>query len=395
MQPEVELLLCCARTSINPETGDRLRVLLQQNINWQHLLKLARRHGVMPLLYWILNDTCPGAIPDDTMTKLREHFHDNARRSLFLTVELVRLLNLFASQNIPAIPFKGPVLATSAYGNLSLRQFSDLDILVRESDINKAKELFLAQGYKMKIERIRLSEEQEAAFVRSPHIYKLVRECAYPFINLKIGIMAELHWAVMPKHFSLAIDSEQLWDNLELVAIAGTTVSNLSPENTLLLICGHGTKDCWIQLNRICDVAELIRSHPQLDWERLIEKATLLGSERILWLGLFLAKQLLGTSLPESVWQRIQADPLVEILAAQIQEGLCDETEKFSSIGRLSSFHLQVRERLGHKIQYCLRAAITPTTSDWLLLPLVRFPAWLYYLIRPIRLVKNYVVRQN
>ena len=33
-------------------------------------------------------------------------------------------------QGIAAIPYKGPVLAAAVYGNLALRTFSDLDILV-------------------------------------------------------------------------------------------------------------------------------------------------------------------------------------------------------------------------------------------------------------------------
>lgn len=390
MQTEFELLLCCARTSINSGGSDRIRVLLDQDINWQYLLKLARHHAVIPLLYWSLNNTCPEAVPADIMTQLREHFHANARRNLFLSVELVKLLNLFESDNIPVLPLKGPVLAVSAYGNLSLRQFSDLDILVHERDINQAKELFLAQGYQMKIERVRLSQEQEDKFLRSPDIYKLVRECAYPFINHSIGVMTELHWAIMPKYFSFPIDNPELWDNLESVAIAGQKVPNLPPEKILLTICGHGTKDCWIQLNRICDLAAFIHNHPELNWEKLIAQARQLGGERMLWLGLFLAKELLQTSLPESVWQRIQADPQVKTLAEQVQQSLCSQTANSPAIGKLSYLHLQVRERLGDKIRYCWLTAITPTTSDWVVLPLARFPAWVYYLMRPIRLVMSW-----
>jgi len=36
---------------------------------------------------------------------------------------LLKLLDLFENHGIPAVPFKGPVLASSIYGDLSLRQF--------------------------------------------------------------------------------------------------------------------------------------------------------------------------------------------------------------------------------------------------------------------------------
>ena len=388
---EVAVLLSCTRTTMDSETAASLKILLQQPIDWQYLLKIARHHKVMPLLYWNLNNTCPEVLPPDIMAVLQNYFNENARRSLFLSMELVKILNLLESHHIPAIPFKGPVLAETAYNNLALRKFSDIDILVQKQHINQAKELFLRHGYRMKIECIKPNELQEAKFIESPDIHKLVRECAYPFINKKTGVMAELHWAVMPEFFSFPIEGQGLWSDLEQIAIAGNTVSNFSPENTSLILCGHGAKDCWTELTRICDIAELIRSHPQLNWDTVMERATIMGSERMLILGLLLAKNLLGTSLPELVESRIKADPKVKKLAAQIQEELFGKNGSTTSIGQLSKFHIIVRERRWEKIQYCLQTALTPTTSDWLLLPLVRFPTWFYYPLRFLRLARNFI----
>lgn len=386
-RPEVEVLLICARTQMGSANSERLKVLLQEDIDWPELIRMATQHGVMPLLYWSLNTTYPEAVPKVTLAKLRNDFHLQARRSLLLSGELVRLLHLFEAQGIPVLPFKGPVLAASAYGNLSLRQFCDLDILVREQDIEKAKQLFLSQGYRMKIERIELTEGQEATFIRSQHIHKLVRESAYPFIHHEKGLTVELHWRVMPKYFSFPIDSEQLWHNLEAVTIAGKTVPNVSPENALLTICGHGTKDCWTQLSRICDVAEIIRSHPQLDWAKLMQQASRKGVNRAVFLGLKLACDLLGTALPAEVTQKMQADPVVESLSIQVGEQLFGKVESSFKDGTKTRFHLKVRERLQDRVRYFLRLAITPTTCDWLLLPLAEFPAFLYYLLRPMRLI--------
>jgi len=52
--------------------------------------------------------------------------------NFFLTKELLELLTLFEAHCIPASPYKGPALAIMAYGNLALRQFSDLNILVHK-----------------------------------------------------------------------------------------------------------------------------------------------------------------------------------------------------------------------------------------------------------------------
>lgn len=129
-RPEIELLLCCTRTQINTATAERIKILIQSKIDWAYLIQTATRHGVMSLLYQSLSTTCPEAVPKTNLAQLRDYFHSSAFHNLFLTKELLKLLNLFESHSIPAIPYKGPVLAVSAYGNLSLRQISDLDILV-------------------------------------------------------------------------------------------------------------------------------------------------------------------------------------------------------------------------------------------------------------------------
>ena len=388
--PEIEILLCCASTQIESETASRLKALVQENIDWVKLTKMAQQHRLTPLLYSNLNAICPQAVPKSILNQLQVNFRANTRRSLLLSAELVRLVNLLEAKGIPALPFKGPVLAASAYNNLSLRQYSDLDILVRPQDIEKAKALFLSEGYRMKIERIEVTEEQEAMFVRSPQIYQFVREAAYPFIHHEKGVTAELHWGIMPQYFSFPIDS-LAWEQSEFVSIASNKVPNLSPENTLLMLVGHGTKDCWAQLARICDIAELIRSHPQLNWTKLLEQAKINGGQRMLFLGLMLARNLLGTSLPEEVWQKIGAEKEVELLAMQCGERLFSASNGSFQDGSVTRFHLSTRERLQDKIRYFISIVITPTTSDWLLLPLAEFPAFLYYLLRPIRLVKDQV----
>ena len=72
---------------------------------------------------------------------LLEFGRTNSTRNLVLTAELLRLFNLFDQAEIPAISFKGPVLTQLLYGDFSLREFSDLDIVVREADVSKAEDI--------------------------------------------------------------------------------------------------------------------------------------------------------------------------------------------------------------------------------------------------------------
>lgn len=148
MKSEIELLLCCARTSLDSEKTVRIKSLLKKNMDWQCLLDTAVRNGVMPLLYRTLKEVSSEEIPHSFMKDLEELYNANARRNLFLTGELLKLLHLFEEHKIPAIPYKGPAIASSVYGDLALRQFSDLDILIKRQDVLKAGDILVSFGYR-------------------------------------------------------------------------------------------------------------------------------------------------------------------------------------------------------------------------------------------------------
>ena len=146
--PEVELLLLCARTCDGSARAQRIRDLLQKDLDWLSLLRTASQHGVMPLMYHSLKTLCPDAVPQAILAQLHAHFLANTAHNLRLTQELLTLLHLWESHRVSVIPYKGLTLAAAIYGNLALRQFGDLDILVRPQDARQARELPFARGYR-------------------------------------------------------------------------------------------------------------------------------------------------------------------------------------------------------------------------------------------------------
>jgi hypothetical protein len=338
-----------------------------------------------PLLYWHLDATSPEAVPENALDRLRSHFRSNCLRNLFLAGELLRLLNVFEAHGILAVPYKGPSLAVSVYGDLALREFCDLDILVHRHDVSQAKEVLASMGYQA---RYQLTKAQEAAFLRS--------QCEHPFMRGDGKSIVELHWGVAEKHF-FPLDTERLWGRLDRMPLGGGTVLSLSAEDMLLILCVHGSVHAWERLEWICDVAELVRVCQDIEWERIMAQASALGGERMLLLGLFLASDLLGASLPERVSQRLRGEPNVKALAGGIREQLFREThipggflEGYEGAPAFHALHVKLRERLSDKIRYFVLKAITLRGEDWDLLPLPRFLFPFYYVLRPIRLTRKY-----
>jgi hypothetical protein len=383
--PEVELLLSCARSRIDPIAAERVRKALKEAIDWERLVEAASRHGTAPLLYWNLSRLGCNGIPESTLSRLKGAFNAIALWNLSLTGELLKLLKLFGDVGIRALPIKGPALAATAYGNLSLRTFSDLDILMAMDDIRRAKEVLISQGYHAKLE---LTASEEASYLRSHHDYKFVHGDGRIVVELQTGIT---QWS-----FAFPIDFEDLWQRREEMTLAGVSVLNLPTEDLLIILCVHGAKHHWDQLKWISDIAELVDANSgRIDWHRLMNQARRQGGERMLLLGLFLAHDLVGARLPEQVSQKIHNDLQVKALADCVSARLfCDVSDTPRSSEERPFFYWEVRERLRDKLAIAWRyfpeyfwRGIVPNKKDHEFLHLPPFLSLGYYVVHPFRMV--------
>lgn len=373
--PEVELLLGCARAHVDPPMAARFQCLIGQGLNWEYLLRLADRHGLQPLLHWHLNACCADAIPLVHRSHLRTAFQRVSALNIFLTHELQRLLTLFAAQGIEAVPYKGPALAEQLYGNVALRQFSDLDILVRPRDVTGARDVLLAEGY---APLPALTDGQQAVLLRT--------QCNLPFTRERNRLIVELHWTVSAPNFARPFEADDFWNRLEEGRLGGTNIKRPAAEHLLLSLCIHGSKHLWERLAWICDVAGLIDQYQDLDWQQLITQSRRTGNERMLALGLRLAVDLLEAKLPREVEQSLNSDAMVTALAASVRRYLFTSELTPSGLASYFRFQLKARRRLRDKFKY-LRFAISPTEEDLVQIKLPGPLSFVYYLVRPVRMV--------
>jgi hypothetical protein len=357
-RPEDDVLVCCARSKMDSVNAGRVRKLLQNGLDWKYLLEAGATHGVKPLLFQNLTKVCPEYIPKAVGDQLKRYLQAHTLNNLFLTRELTRISRVLEQNGIAVLPWKGPVLAAMAYGDVALRQFSDLDILVREQDALRAKDLLISLGFRLYYEK---PVEEEAAFHALRKVYELVRNDG--------RVMVELHWAITSRTFPFALDPAVLWAGAETVCVEGTPVRNLGPEHLLLVLSVHGAKHHWGKLMWICDIAEVVRSSAEkVDWSRLMTRARSLGATRMLALALFLARDLLGAAVPEDVWRRVKAEPKVAQLAGQVKRELF-AGGPLMAVER-PTFYIQLRERAQDRMRcrlYLGYRMLAPRTQAWAL----------------------------
>ncbi len=113
----------------------------------------------------------------------------------------------------------------------------------------------------------------------------------------------------------------------------------------------------------------------------------------MIWLGLFLAQDLLGAALPNRVRQQAEADPAVRPLAAQVGKYLFDEATP--APGEFARFWFQVRarERFQDKARNWFYLATSLNEKDIVFLGLPRLLFVFYPLTRLMRLVATYTLK--
>jgi hypothetical protein len=373
----IRLLYLCARVDMTSEEARRFEELARGPVDWEIAVKLARRHRCLPLLHRHLKSICPDALPAELASRVRQECQQLALHNLILTSDLLQIVNRFDQAGIESIPYKGPLLAHLAYGDLSLRGFGDLDILVRQPDLQRAQRELVELGYTPY-----KHNELSSFFVEN--------SCHYLFAHPRHQFYVELHWAVAPSYFPLAFRDRRLWQHLQRIPFGGMSLLAHKFEDLVLALCIHGGKHHWSRLSWIVDLAELIRRHPELDWDWLLAEAARLHCLRLVFLGLHLVVDLLQAPVPAQVRERISRDQTVRQLADEIQEGLAHPVEISWSGLKNVSYMCRMRERLRDRVAYFVRRTITPTEFelDWKSLP--RPLHFLYFPLRALRMALQY-----
>src|ERR1700675_3462063 len=366
------LLVECAR----PNPGiERLDEMLRRLRDWPVFLELAEKHSVFGLAASRLGGCGEGAMPPEISGELRERHRAQVLFTLRLTAEMIRLFDLFAAAGVEALVIKGPVLSARCYGDPGLRQYGDLDLIVRDKDILRSTELMMSPGYEPSVP------------LKAIQAKKIPGE--YVFRQSSTKLLVEFHTELTFRYHPRPIPLENLFKRQVLVNIDAHETPALSPEDELILICIHGAKHFWEHLSYVTDVAAFV-SHQDLDWARVLLAAEEVGGERMLCVGLRLAADVLGAPLPENVAARLRSDPAVGRLVLQIVRWLPAAGSAPPGIFERAMFRMRMRGGIFSGPAYLFRLLFSPTEEDWVAGAENKRHWFLDALGRPFRLARKY-----
>jgi Uncharacterised nucleotidyltransferase len=377
LRPEADLLIqictfvCSAHSS--RKTNPRADQLLSGQLDWPYIVRTIELNGIIPIVSRWMSLTSPGQVPFAVKRKIALTAEANALRNEHLSGELLRIIGSFSKNGIDAIALKGPTLAALAYGDVSMRTFADLDLLVHSSDLARAVRILVSGGYAAAATDDRRADSE--IFSAFPTSFEAKRG----------GVFVDVHWQVGPTRIRFFPDEDSLWARSVLIDFQGTQLRSFSPADQIIYLCAHATKHGWTELSMVCDVAGLIERSGVIDWDQLVAEAKRLHGLRMTLLGMYLAGQLMQADIPEPIMRLAHADSEVEALATQIIPAMFIARELKLEPANTEAIALRSMELKSDRIRYWFYRSITPTMGDWTFLPLPRLLYPAYFIIRPLR----------
>ena len=378
--PEKTLINQCAHTTASPVLAESIRSKASGNIQWDELVTAAFVHSMLPLLARNLREVTPDNIPPEKLEGLATAARESAFRGLKLTGELLKVLAAFETRGVLALPYKGPVVAMQAYGDLSLRPFEDVDILIPQRDMPNAHDVMIGLGYQPSLSWL------AGATARN---FPAAIPGEYKYYSAERDAIVEIHTERTLRHFPIQPDLDDFAHHGVNIALSGREILTLCPEDALVALCVHGAKDFWARLIWVVDISEMIQSHPQLDWDRLWRRAESLQAQRMVSLGLVLARQVLGARIPRDSKLARDDQETFEMVKHFTRELFAREGQPWSAAERFT-FRRRCVPGYFAGWRYALRLTTAPAQDDLEMVRLPRYLQPLYTLLRPLRLLWKY-----
>jgi hypothetical protein len=367
----IEFALLCSVARPRPDL-DKAWELLQKDVDGDVLFSLAARHGVRPQLAIALTELASSSGSHALRRQLEDFQQQHLLRSLTIAGELVTVAAALTEAAIAFAAFKGPVLALQLYGDLSRREYADIDLAVPASQAEPAERVLAAMGYG--------SSQGDPEFRRTFLWHQRQTELTRNGFDSSI----DLHWDFTADPLPFPLAPGEIWSNLSAVEIGGGTIPALAGEELALVLAGHGTKEAWLNLVWVCDFAMLAETRPELDWSKLYQRARRRGSGDSVLLAFLMANRLLDAPMPPVIASLVAGRSRVTRAADSLVSGLRQARPVGAKRPHLQD--LLLCDNLRDRVWSGLKLVMMPTPGDYAAMKLPRALWRLYWLTRPFRL---------
>jgi hypothetical protein len=283
-------LVLLARLHFNTITPNEvINFITETTINWTLLYKISRAHGLRSFVYFIIKQHAINT-HQQFERRLQKSYDKTRRQNLIMTIAASKMMSDLKKRGVVIIPYKGPFFAHSYYGDIALRESTDLDFLVAPNDVDEIENYFISNNY---------SAKTAVPKVYLKYYKQHFKDIVYRTPGNHDAFSVEMHWRLMEKFSGDYPAYDFFLPHLKPNAIGGLKVNKLSPTYDLIaVISNHFVKDMSTKFKYMVDVACLIHKQGVLvDEHILYETATRYGFKKRLQTGLALTENLLGIKM--------------------------------------------------------------------------------------------------
>jgi hypothetical protein len=293
LTPEDKLLLSVVKLQPSAVELENINALIPQIKDWEGFTNNIIAHGSAPLLFKKLNLLNNNSlIPTEVKTKLQQAYYKTLTRSMVLYEGFTTVASALKEAGIKVVALKGVYLSECLYGDIALRQFSDMDILVHEADGEQCLAILTGMGFKPYDPSVSEFIGEHAEIV---HYTPMV----------KGDISVEVHIRLHRRSKQYAIKTAEFINNAIPVTINKTEVHALQLYDLLIHLCVHIDKHFsggHIQMKCFNDIVNLLFiNEKQFDWQLFIDNCRLHKCETLVLKYLIMVNKFYHVPLPEHI----------------------------------------------------------------------------------------------
>lgn len=293
LKPDDELILLASDILPAQSILDKMDALLLTIPDWVAFSKNAIDRAAAPLIVNKFGHfKNVGHIPEVAIRNLKQASLRTLTRNMLLTEHFRQVIRAFSEAGIPVIALKGALLSEWLYGNINLRQFSDLDLLVPQEQGLEAVAILREKGY------------SSNDLIMSEFIQKNTSIVHYkPMV--KNGVSIEIHIRVHSQSETYQVDLERMWKDAVPLHVHGVEVLGFCPEDLLMHLCIHLDKHFLsgqYQFTCFYDLVNMLNhKNGVLNWETFEENCIRTNTVLVTYKYLLLAHKYMNGRLPSTV----------------------------------------------------------------------------------------------
>jgi hypothetical protein len=280
---EDKLLLYCSRLTIDINTKEKIKGILNSALDEDYFTQLCVENGVGGLVYHNLKKMgIDSFISYRVLKDLEGIYYYNIANNMSMFHQLEIVLEVFRKRGIPVVLLQGAALLETIYKDPGLRPLEDIDLLVKARDLGEVEETLMGLGF--------LSAKN------------------YPNIFVKGAVAFDIHTdianlsRIRARAYTVKIKNEEIWKDAVSLNPSKDMAFVLSPYDTIIALSVHILKHSYGGLIWFVDINEIIeRYRDKLDWNLLVSRAEEFNVQKPLYYSFLYLKKLMNTNLPIQV----------------------------------------------------------------------------------------------